>query len=52
VVGRGAGVRVLGGGDLSGWEKRERLPKRLNPKNRIVSVFLDEPPEKCEKIRV
>jgi hypothetical protein len=30
----------------------ERSPKRLNPKNRIVSVFLDELSEKCEKIRV
>jgi hypothetical protein len=27
-------------------------PKRLNPKNRIISVFLDGTLEKCEKIRV
>jgi hypothetical protein len=42
-----------GRGDEGAADRRPFFsPKRLNPKNRIVSVFLDAPSEKCEKIRV
>jgi hypothetical protein len=42
-----------GRGDEGAADRRFLLsPNLLNPKNRIISAFLDGSPEKCEEIRV